>query len=167
MSNVPIWVYVLFFILLYLGIKSCYTRTVSLKRLIILPVIFIYLSLQGTNKLFHFSPTVILLLLIGGCLGFFIGSYYVRSRNVRADKQEHLIEIPGDITMLILVLCIFFIEFFIHYAVESHQSIAGFVAFRFCAVTLSGLITGITIGRNTTYFLKYIRATSVNLSQGE
>lgn len=163
MSHVPTWVYILFFILLYLGIKRCYTRVVTIERIAIVPAVFIFLSLRSTVSLFHFSLLGFLLLLLGGIIGSLLGHLHVRKRVVRADKQKHLIEIPGDISMLIMVMSIFAIEFFIHYAFDAHWAIAQIDVFKNAAVILSGIVVGISTGRSITYFLKYQQAESVDL----
>lgn len=163
MSYVPTWVYILFFILLYLGIRRCYTRIVTVERIALVPAVFIFLSLRSTVSLFHFSFIGFLLLLMGGIIGALFGHWYVRNCTIRADKQKHLIEIPGSISMLIMVMSIFSIEFFIHYAVDAHWAIAQNDLFKNSAVILSGLIVGISVGRSITYFLKYQQAESVDL----
>ncbi|OGT47715.1 MAG: hypothetical protein A3F17_04115 [Gammaproteobacteria bacterium RIFCSPHIGHO2_12_FULL_41_15] len=163
MSYVPTWVYILFFVLLYLGIKRCYTRVVRIERIAIFPAIFIFLSLRSTVSLFHFSLIGFLLLLLGGIIGALFGYLHVRNCVVRADKQKHLIEIPGDISMLIMVMSIFAIEFFIHYAFDAHWAIAQIDVFKNAVVILSGIVVGISIGRSITYFLKYQQAESIDL----
>lgn len=161
MSNVPTWVYVVFFVLLYLGIKRCYTRVITVERIAIVPAVFILLSLRSTASLFHFSLVGFLLLFLGGIIGGLLGHLHVRNRVIRADRQKHLIEIPGDISMLIMVMFIFVIEFFIHYAFDANWEIVKIDLFKNAAVILSGVVVGISVGRNITYFLKYQKAESV------
>ncbi|OGT54469.1 MAG: hypothetical protein A3F17_07715 [Gammaproteobacteria bacterium RIFCSPHIGHO2_12_FULL_41_15] len=165
MSHIPAWVYLLFFLLLYLGIKRCYTRVVSIERIAIIPVIFIFLSVMGTLQLFHFSLKGFLLLMAGSIFGFLIGHYLVRNRVIKGDKEKRLIEIPGDITMLIMVMAVFFIEFFIHYAMDAHWGITNLDIFRNITAFLNGLIVGISIGRSMTYFSKYMKSESINLNK--
>lgn len=164
MSHVPTWVYVLFFVLLYLGIKRCFTRVMSVERIAIVPAIFIFLSLRSTISLFHFSLTGFLLLILGAVIGALIGHSHVRNRLIRADKNKYLIEIPGDISMLIMVMSIFLIEFFIHYAFDAHWAVAQIGLFKNLVVILSGIVVGISVGRNLTYFLKYQKAASTDLT---
>ena len=120
MSSVPTWVYILFIVLVYLGIKRCYTRVFHIKRLLIVPVIFIFISLRGAFGLFSFNEIFVLYLLVGCLVGLFIGHLQVRNKIIKADKSRQLIQTPGDITMLIMLLVIFGIEFFIHYAIDAH-----------------------------------------------
>lgn len=165
MSHVPVWVYVVFFILLNLGIKRCYTRVSAIERIAIVPVAFILLSLHSTIAFFGFSITVISLWLLAGITGVFLGYLHVKNRIIRADKNKKLIEIPGDISMLIMLMSIFSIEFFIHYAFDARLAIIQVDAFKNIAIFLSGLIVGVSAGRNLNYLLKYNQASSVELDE--
>jgi hypothetical protein len=164
MSHIPTWVFILFFVLLYLGIKRCYTRTLSVERLALIPVVFTFIGLRSAFQLFNLSVSGFALLLVGGLLGFLLGHFLVKNSQVLADKSKRLIQVPGDISMLIMVMMIFCIEFFIHYSVDAHWAIADSALFKFAAITLSGLIAGTSIGKNVSYFLKYYRAESVSLN---
>lgn len=164
MNHVPTWVFVLFFVLLYLGIKRCYTRTLSLERLALIPAIFIVIGLRGALQLFGFSVIGFILLLAGGLIGFLIGHYLVKYSRVLADKEKRFIQVPGDISMLIMVMTIFCIEFFIHYSMEAHWVIAHPSLFKAFAMILTGSVIGISVGKNMTYFLKYCQAESISLN---
>jgi hypothetical protein len=48
-----------------------------------------------------------ILLLAGGLIGYLIGYYLVKNSRVLADKEKRLIQVPGDISMLIMVMTIF------------------------------------------------------------
>ena len=163
MSHVPVWVYVVFFVLLNLGIKRCYTRVSAIERIAIVPVIFILLSLHSTILYFDFSITVISLWFVAGITGSLLGYLHVNNRIIRADKNNKLIEIPGDISMLIMLMSIFSIEFFIHHAFDARLAITQVAIFKNTAIFLNGLVVGTSVGRNLNYFLKYNNAASVEL----
>lgn len=164
MNHIPTWVFTLFLVLLYLGIKRCRTRTVSIERLAIIPAIFIFMSLRGVFHLFGSSPVIYFMIVLGAVCGGCLGCIYVKNRVIKADKQNRLVQIPGDISMLILIMMIFFVEYFIHYSVAAHFSMVNTLWFESLAVFISGLVVGISVGRNLMYFYKYIHASSVNLS---
>jgi hypothetical protein len=164
MNHIPTWVFVLFFVLLYLGIKRCYTRTLSLERLALIPVIFIVIGLRSALQLFGVSVMGFILLLGGSLIGYLIGYYLVKNSRVLADKEKRLIQVPGDISMLIMVMTIFCIEFFIHYSIEAHWTIAHSPLFKALAMILTGSVVGVSMGKNVTYFLKYRQAESTNLN---
>jgi hypothetical protein len=161
MSNVPTWVYVLFLGVLYIGIKRCYTRVMSVNRLALLPLIFGYFSFRSVNTLFGMDILSITILLCGIIIGIILGYLQVKNRIIQADKVNQLIKIPGDYSMLILVLAIFFVEFFIHYAVDDHWMVSDSMFFKILAVVISGVVMGISTGRNTSYYYKYFKSDSL------
>lgn len=165
MYNIPSWVFILFLILLYLGIKRCFTQIVSVKRLAIVPIAFVFMSLRSATHLFADDAMIWMYLTGGMVFGAFLGHFQVRNRYIRADKNKNLIEIPGDISMLILLMGIFAIEFFIHYSLEAHLEITSSDMFRIAAMAMSGLMVGISVGRNLTYFYKYTQAASIDLQK--
>ncbi len=103
------------------------------------------------------------MLFLAMVLGAVLGYLHVRKRNIRSDKNRRLIEIPGDASVLIILMLMFFIEFFIHYAFEAHLAITRLDFFKMLSVILSGTVSGISIGRNTTYFIKYRKSESIKL----
>lgn len=163
MSHVPVWVYVLFFVLLNIGIKRCNTRITTIERIAIIPTFFTLMSVYSINSIFGFTPTVLILWFAFVVVGSYIGYLHVSNRVIRADKTKRLIEIPGDMSMLILLMLIFSIEFFIHYAVEAKMYVAQLPEFKTISVILSGIIVGISAGRNVNYFIKYNQAISIEL----
>ena len=163
MSQVPVWVYIVFLFLVYMGIKRCYTRVTSIKRLVIIPIIFLFLCFKNTTQLFNDNPIGYVLLITGLLLGALIGFYLIRKCVVKADRKNYLIQIPGDVFLLIMILVIFFIEFFIHYAIDAQWNIASLSLFKELVAIISGIVVGISLGRNATYFTKYLRAESVDL----
>lgn len=163
MSNVPTWVYILFLVVLYIGIKRCYTRVMRVDRLVLLPLIFCFFSLKSVNDLFGIDVFSIFILLCGVMLGITLGYAQVKNWIIHADKNNRLIKIPGDYFMLFLVLTIFMIEFFIHYAVDAHWIMTGNMFFKILAITISGIVLGVSLGRNASYYYKYLMADSASV----
>ncbi|MEI8325617.1 MAG: DUF6622 family protein, partial [Betaproteobacteria bacterium] len=56
LSNTPRWVWVLLLALLGLGLSQAVTRSASLKRITILPLVLVGLSLSGTLSAFGADP---------------------------------------------------------------------------------------------------------------
>ena len=123
------------------------------------------ISLRSAFQLFGVSAIGFILLLAGGLIGFLIGHYLVKNSRILADKEKRLIQVPGDISMLIMVMTIFCIEFFIHYSIDAHWAIAHSSSFKAFAIILTGLVVGVSIGKNATYFLKYRQTESISLNK--
>jgi hypothetical protein len=156
MFNVPFYVYILFCVILYIGIKRCRTSVMRVERLALLPVIFGIFTMKSVSTLFNMDMMGISYLFFGILVGIVLGYTQVKNRIIHADKNNGLIKIPGDFSMLVLLLSIFFIEFFIHYAVDAHLIMADSVFFKCVAIIVSGVVMGISLGRNITYYFKYL-----------
>ena len=166
MLHVPVWVYVLFFVLLYVGIKRCFPRVTSVRWLVILPALFIFFNFRGIFSFFPLASSNIFYWIIGIFLGAWLGYAQIRNCIIKADRKKQLIEIPGDVTMLVLIMGIFFLEFFINFAIAAHFAIVTFPIFRIIVITASGIMVGYFTGRSGTYFYKYFNVVSCDLKRG-
>jgi len=101
--------------------------------------------------------------ILGGTLGVFIGYLHVRNRTIRADQKQKLISVPGDWTMLVLIIFIFAFEFFVHYCMEAGWPMSQLDSFKLTAECVLGMIAGMAVGRNLTTTYKYTKAPSENL----
>jgi hypothetical protein len=155
MLNLPAWVYILFILVFYIGLKRCYDSVIRVDRLALLPVILLIFGLNTVNSLFGIDFNTVIMLFTSGISGILLGFYHVKDRLIQADKTNRLIKIPGDFSMLILVLTIFLIEFYIRYAFDAHWMIADTLTFKLLSIIMLGNIMGITMGRNICYFYKY------------
>src|SRR5579872_3435136 len=111
-SGAPWWVYVLFVYLMYIGFKSTKARTVSAKRMILFPLIFVVWSLFRLYlnvDLGH--PSLIAYWCIFLIAGAYCGMKEVHSWKLHIDPHKGLITIPGNYSTLVLVLLIFVLKF--------------------------------------------------------
>ena len=159
----PTWVYIIFLLLIYLGIKRCFIRIRTLKQLLILPAGLLYLSLHSLYKLIMMHDITIVIWLVAFSLSLILNIHHVKNHAIRADKKQQLIELPGDWTWLILLLIIFFVEFFINHRVDADPAIVASILFISFTALSSGLVAGISIGTNLGYYIKYLQTKHSNL----
>lgn len=152
-SYIPVWVYILFVYLVIQGIRQCFARSVHVWRLFLIPLIFFVMSLNHLDG----SPRITLLSGLCWIAAIILGGYigYLHKRNVQLtiDKKLHRVSIPGDWTMLVLIMSIFLVEFVIN-AVEATGT-APYWWFAPTALGVSGFITGMAFGRSGTYLYRY------------
>lgn len=108
----------------------------------------------------------ILLWLIGLVAGIFLGYVHVSNNQVRADHSRQLIQLPGDWSMLVLIMTIFGFEFFIHYSIEMQWKFSATQVFQVISLIVFGMIVGMSVGRTVSYFCKYKKAISEDLVYG-
>ena len=154
LSNTPWWVYVVFIVLLQIGFAARKPRIVPFKRLIILPLIFLILSLVGLWEHEQFTLHNVFLWLIAMLPGIFLGWMQFHALRIKAIKNTHELYIPGSWLILGIVLLVFAIKYYIGY----HEDIdARFIehAARWMLL-LYGFFTGLFIGR-LSYALRCIK----------
>lgn len=156
--NIPTYVYILFAGLVYIGIKRCFTRVIKVQRLFITPIFFSFFSIRGISELFDLRLINLSIWLTGCLIGIFFGYKRVKNKNIKVDRKQQLIEVPGDLSMLFLILAAFISEFFIHYVVESGVILGTTSTFKIISLVILGLFTGLSAGRALNYLRKY-RAT--------
>lgn len=164
MFGIPTWVIVLFFVLFYIGINRCFTRVMPLKKIAIIPIVFIIFGLKSTKELFGLNEMTLLYLFMGCLLGGYFGYLQVKNKIIVADKEKYLIQIPGDFSLFISLMLVFIVEFAIHYSIDAHAAIAELPTFKFIAVVISGSVIGLTLGRTATYLYQFFTAIHADLN---
>jgi hypothetical protein len=149
MHHVPLYVYVLFLILLRIGISRCFPRTIRVERLLTMPILMLALGVHGFISLFSAPKAADLLAAACGlALGSVVGYLHVRRWNVAVDRARRQITVPGDIMMLVVILASFAFEFALHYVIESHAIAATDPVLPPLAAIVWALFVGMTAGRN-------------------
>lgn len=163
-SQTPWWVYVLFIFLVQRGIKASKSQVVSIKKLTIVPLIFIALSIHTVMTAFHVNTTVIAMWFVSIILGSIIGWLLVRNHQFKVDRKKLLIQLQGSWMTLILILAIFVFKYYFSYQIESDPALANQTGFEFSMLGATGICTGLFVGRLLCYFYKLWTCESVDLS---
>ena len=150
--HTPWWVYLLFLYLLKVGFDATKTRVVSLKKLFILPSIFLAISINSLITSFRLSPSTIGVYLFSLLFGIGGGWLLVRNVNLKFDLQRVLIQLPGNWTTLILIMVIFSTKYYFGYSLAVDPMMAEDTSFELLMLSLSGVCTGLFLGRLTCYF---------------
>ena len=155
LKGTPWWVYVLFFYLLFIGIKALKPHVFSLKKIFILPLIFAVWSIwQLIAKYQSFFDIVIWATFI--FIGYIAGWGLTQHLKIRADKKKLLIAVPGSYLTLILILVIFGTRYFFGYYYATHQETGPMI--HMANLIAKGLITGMFVGRAAAMLKKFAKA---------
>ena len=154
LTNIPLFVWPLFAILLIGGLKARKTGLVPLKVLLLIPVAFFGWSFFSFFGRYADDPLAIFLWILCLGVGFFIGFSHIQRLKPRCDKQKKMIEMPGSWIPLILSMSIFTAKFSIGMMRAMLPHLEG--SMLFLALELfSGLILGIFSGRSVGCLLRY------------
>lgn len=161
----PWWVYLLFVYLIKVGIGASKTKVVPLKKLVILPIIFTALSIHTMIVSFHFTSMVFIVWFASILVGTLFGYLLVYKHQFRVDKKQYLIELPGTWITLIMILAIFVSKYYFGYAMSADPAVVNNTVFEFTMLSVSGVITGLFIGRMICYLNEFRVGNSVELTE--
>jgi hypothetical protein len=155
-KHIPWWVYVIFGYILSIGIKALKPQVISLKRVFLLPLIFVASSLFNFIK----SSAIldISLWLLCGLSGFFLGLWMSRFSKIKADKKNALIAIEGSSLTLIVLLFVFSLKCFFGFLYGMQPYLQQNILIHSIELASSGVISGALSGRVFGLWQKYKKA---------
>ena len=154
LKGTPWWFYALFVYLVLNGIKALKPHSMPLKKVFILPAVFLVWGLSSLGaKLgtaLHFGVWV-------GCLvlGAWLGWQLVRHISVKTTNQGAVVVFPGGPLTLILILAIFSVKYFIGFTYATNPAASADIRFVTTDIILSGFLTGMFVGRALHYWYKW------------
>ena len=114
LQHVPVWVFGLLMALIALGVSQSFARSVTLRRVTVLPLMLLGWSLAGVNSSFGVS-TWAGLALLAWAAGVAASVFLLRGRvdvsAVEFSPATRRFELPGSWLPLVLVLSLFALKF--------------------------------------------------------
>lgn len=159
LAMIPIWIFPIFLFLLFWGFRLCEACTVKVNRLLVLPVLFLFVTLHHYLKLSNINALNFSGMLIGLSLGTYWGYLYKRNADIKIDRRRGLIALPGDNGLILLILMSFTVEF----SMVTMETSPISWWFHPACMLISGTITGMIIGRNATYYYRYLHGEAESL----
>jgi hypothetical protein len=154
------YVYVLFFTLLYIGIKRCFPREIPPVRPLLSPIVFVVLGIASLNSLFpHAGFAAEAAALAALAAGSAIGWQHARRWHLQFNRGPSglLVRLPGDASLLITLMLTFASETYMHYAVATERAWAETDAFIMLSFATWGLLIGMPLGRAINVVVRCIR----------
>lgn len=160
-THTPPWVFILFLYGVSRGIRGLRVREISLWRMIILPLIFVGLSLSSlANSSSNIFTGFIIwgtAVLSGYTIGSTILSYKIENPSIGPWKAR----IGGSTATLILFLIIFITKYCYNVTLAVNPSMSDNFPFITTIHVISGISTGIMFGRVTKLFRRHIHSNSL------
>ncbi|GAU03115.1 hypothetical protein [Burkholderia stabilis] len=144
------YVYVMFCVLLYIGIKRCFPREVPAARPLISPVAFGMLGIVSLNSLFpragvDANAIALTTVLAGAALGWLHAGRWRLA--YRATPSGLRVRLPGDASLLVTLMLTFVAETCMHYAVAAREPWAAARGFVMLSFAVWGVLVGMPLGR--------------------
>ncbi|WP_341677144.1 DUF6622 family protein [Niveibacterium sp. SC-1] len=156
LKHIPLWVFGVFFVLLYMGLKQVRPREVSVKRLVLVPLLMMAWSLAGMLGSFAHHETLAGTAWASG-FALVLGAAALRGPaiGVRYDAARRVLQLPGSWTPLALMMGIFWLKFGVGMATAMQPSLADLNGFAAPVCLAYGALSGVFAGRA----LRLLRAT--------
>lgn len=148
-DKVPVYVWPLFAILLFSGLRARKTGMVPLTLLLLIPAIFFGWSVYSFFSRYISDPIAICLWTICDCAGFMLGFFYAQRLKLSFDKENRKVEMPGSWLPLILSLSIFSAKFasgMMRAMLPHLEGSIGFLALELFSIFIVGIFTGRGVG---------------------
>ncbi len=155
LKETPWWIYGLFCYLVTLGLKATKRRTIPLKQLFLLPSIFTLWSLYSLATKFQTNIYLSTIWALSILAGYYLGWGLTRPQKLQADKKRRLIVLPGSWAPLISFLLIFSGKYFFGFTYATNPDASHSLAYLGPDIGLSGILTGIFLGKLLCIWHKY------------
>ena len=147
LKGTPVWVFVLFFALLAIGVLQSRPRSVTPARLSILPAAFIAFSIYGVIA--AFGPHIAGLLAWASGLGATVlaGRAIRPGAGARWIDSTHAFHVPGSWVPLALMMTVFFARYAIAVSMAMRPALAHEPVFAIAASLAYGVLSGMFVAR--------------------
>jgi hypothetical protein len=156
LQHIPAYVYVLFILLVWLGVSRCFPRSMRVERLGIMPSLIVALAVRAFLQLFP-QPGITGLAgaAMGMASGILLGWYHARSWVVKVEPEKRRLTVPGDVLILGIILGAFVFEFVLHFAAATHAVWMDSSFVQPVAAFIWAWLAGMTVGRNANLGMRY------------
>ena len=145
-KHTPLWVLVLFIVLIAMGYSQSKDRTVSRGRLSIIPIVMILLSFYGVLSAFGVLSIGIIFWFAGILIAVVVG-IKAELQGVTFSTKNQLFFIPGSWLPLALMMALFFTKYTVGVVLARHLPVANSTLFIGIVSLCYGLFSGVFLAR--------------------
>ncbi len=143
----PTWVWALLTLLVGLGLAQRRPRTVTLRRVVLLPLAMTGLSMVGTYSAFHTSPWSWILWAGAALAAITWFASADAPAGIRYDSAQKRFHLRGSCEPLLLMMAIFCTRYGVAVAIAMHPAWAQDVAVAAIVASICGALSGVFVGR--------------------
>jgi hypothetical protein len=146
-DGTPKWVFGLFFVLLAFGWMQSRTREASKTRVLILPIIMIFLSIGGMLSSFHGHLPSVLAWALGFAVAAVFNHMIGAPAGVRYNAETRRFHLPGSWVPLVLMMAIYFAKYVDGATTALRPDIQSSIGFAVALSGVFGFLSGMFFGR--------------------
>jgi hypothetical protein len=146
-TNAPVWIWPLLLGLIALGYTQTFSRRMSLRKVVIMPVAMMVFSILGTVSAFGMSLTSILPWIIALMGATALLGLRERPNGSFYDNHARVFRVSGSWVPMVLILAIFFTKFAVGVSLAIRPNLRLDPTFISTFSMLYGLFSGVFTGR--------------------
>ena len=149
-THTPIWVWAVFVLLLWLGFKQSLPSTPGIKRITLIPLAMLGLSLYGLVSVFGSTGTLLMAWVCPAALAAlaaFITVHQPAFQYTKYNFWTQRFELPGSWVPLVLMLVIFMTKYGVAITAVIRPDVLHNAVFSYSICALYGVCSGVFAGR--------------------
>ncbi|BBB63701.1 hypothetical protein UNDKW_5428 [Undibacterium sp. KW1] len=161
-SGTPMYVWAILGFLAYRGIKSSVDRELTVRAVVIIPLVMLALSVQGILSGFGADPVVMAAWLATMTAGAAVSWNMVSDKNVRILADKGTVFYRGSWGPLVMMMSIFVMKYVVNVALHVNPALHSNMLFAVISTALFGLFNGLFLGKMLRVLIMYKQAMSSN-----
>ena len=146
-THTPIWVWAVFVLLLWLGFKQSLPSTPGIKRITLIPLAMLGLSLYGLVSVFGLTGTLLTAWVCPAVLAAFITVQQPAIQYTKYNPWTQRFELPGSWVPLVLMMGIFITKYGVGITAVMRPDALHSAIFSYSICALYGVCSGVFAGR--------------------
>jgi hypothetical protein len=146
-TRTPVWVWAILVLLLWIGLKQSVPRSISLRRITVLPVVMVGLSLAGLLAGFGTANHALLAWGLAAAVAMVVVMTRRLPQATHYNAWTQQFHIPGSWTPLVLMMGIFITKYAVGVTLAMHPDLARDMLFSQSVGALYGGFSGVFAAR--------------------
>jgi len=145
-SHTPAWVFVVFAVLIAIGVRQMQPRIVSRRRLIVLPLVVAAYSLYGVAMASHNNPLALTMWLVAVLVAFLLT--YMSPPSGAVAETAGTVRVPGSWVPMVVILGLFTARYAYNVMLAMHPDVMHSMNFMALFSALFGFLGGLLLSRS-------------------
>jgi len=158
-SHTPTWVFVVFAALIAIGVRQMQPRTVSRRRLIVLPMVVAGYSLYGVAMASHGSALALTMWLVAGLVAFLLT--YMSPPSGAVSETADTVRVSGSWVPMAVILGLFSARYAYNVMLAIHPEVMHSSSFMALFSALFGFLGGLLLSRSVLLHVRTPRLIAV------
>lgn len=146
LQHTPLYVWAILAFLMYRGVLASRERDIDVRKMCIVPLVMLALSLEGVRGAFGFDGLAPLVWLVGALLGGTLAWRFSDASRIVADPRRGSVRRPGSWVPLMLMMAIFVMKYAVAVTLVIDPERRQQLAFMAVVCALYGIFSGIFVG---------------------